>query len=51
MQDEGLTRRNRIQVLKKLIYSPDPNVAIKALGQTWKLEGAYTEKHVNLNIS
>ena len=24
---------------------------MKALDQSWKLEGAYTEKHVNLNIN
>jgi hypothetical protein len=26
-------------------------VSLKALDQTWKLEGAYTETHVNLNIN
>ena len=24
---------------------------MKALDQSWKLEGAYTEKHINLNIN
>jgi transposase len=51
MQEEGLTRRKRIQVLKNHIFNQDPNVSLKALDQTWKLEGLYTEKHVNLNIN
>ncbi len=51
MQEEGLTRRNRIQVLKQHVYAKDPNVSLKALDQTWKLEGLYTEKHINLNIN
>ncbi len=51
MQEEGLTRRSRVQILRGHVYAKDPNVSLKALEQTWKLEGAYTEKHVNLNIS
>ena len=50
-QEEGLTRRNRIRVLKKHVYANDPNVSLKALDQTWKLDRAYIENHVNLNIS
>lgn len=34
MQEEGLTRRNRVQVLKKHVYAKDPNVSLKALDQT-----------------
>lgn len=51
MQEEGLTRRSRIQVLKNHIYNKDPNVSIKALDQTWKLEGLYTEKHLVAHIN
>jgi len=51
MQEEGLTRRNRVQVLKRHVYANDPNVSLKALDQTWKLEGLYTEKHVHAHIS
>ena len=51
MQEEGLTRRYRIKRLKYHVDNRDPNVSLKALDQTWKLDGAYTEKHVNVNIS
>ena len=51
MQEEGLTRRNRVKVLKEHVYAKDPNVSLKALDQTWKLEGLYTEKHVHAHIS
>ena len=51
MQQQGLTRTYRVQKLKKHVDNRDPNVSLKALDQSWKLEGAYTEKHVNLNIN
>ena len=51
MWEEGLTKRSRVQVLKRHVYAKDPNVSLKALDQTWKLDGAYIEKHINLNIS
>ena len=51
MWEEGLTRRNRVKILKEHVYAKDPNVSLKALDQTWKLDGAYIEKHLNVNIS
>ena len=49
MQEEGLTRRYRVQRLKSHIDHPDPNVSLKGLDQSWKLDGAYTEeKHVHV---
>ncbi len=37
--------------MKEHVYAKDPNVSLKALDQTWKLEGAYTEKHVHAHIT
>ena len=51
MQEEGLTRRYRVQKLKTHIDHPDPNVSLKGLDQSWKLEGAYTEKYVHVHMS
>ncbi len=49
MQEEGLTRRYRVQKLKTHVDAIDPHVSLKALDQSWKLDG-YVEKHINLNI-
>ena len=51
MQEEGLTRRYRVQKLKSHIDHPDPNISLKGLDQSWKLEGAYTEKYVHVHMS
>jgi len=51
MQEEGLTRRYRVQKLKTHVDHPDPNVSLKGLDQSWKLDGAYTEKHVHAHVS
>jgi predicted transcriptional regulator len=51
MQEEGLTRRYRVQKLKTHIDHPDPNVSLKGLDQSWKLEGAYTEKYVHVHAT
>lgn len=42
----GLTKDNRIKQLKTLVYHHDGNVCLKALDQTWKLDGSYApEQH------
>lgn len=51
MQEEGLTRRYRVQKLKGHIDHPDPNVSLKGLDQSWKLDGAYKEEHVHVHMS
>ena len=51
MQEEGLTRRYRVQRLKKHIDHPDPNVSLKGLDQSWKLDGAYKEEQVHVHLS
>ena len=51
MQEEGLTRRHRVRTLKKHIDHPDPNVSLKGLDQSWKLDGAYKEEQVHVHLS
>lgn len=41
MAQEGLTRRHRVRRLRDAIDHPDPNVSLKGLDQSWKLEGLY----------
>ena len=48
---EGLTRRYRVHRLKDHVDNVDPNVSLKALDQSWKLEGLYTEKHVHAHVT
>ena len=51
MQEEGLTRRYRVQKLRTHIDHPDPNVSLKGLDQSWKLDGAYKEEQVHVHLS
>jgi predicted transcriptional regulator len=41
MQTEGLNRTYRVRKLKQHVDARDPNVSLKALDQSWKLDGAY----------
>ena len=45
MQEEGLTKRVRVKKLKEHINAKDPGTSLKALDQSWKLDGAYVERH------
>lgn len=52
MQQEGLTRRRRVRKLAQHINNADPNISLKALDQSWKLDGAYApEQHQHLHLS
>jgi hypothetical protein len=51
MQEEGLTRRYRVQKLKTHIDHSDPSVSLKGLDQSWKLDGAYKEEQVHVHMS
>ena len=51
MQEEGLTRRYRVRKLKGHVDATDPNVSLKALDQSWKLDGAYKEEQVHVHMS
>lgn len=46
----GLTRSHRVQRLKGHVDHPDPNVSLKALDQSWRLDG-YVEKHLNVHMT
>jgi DNA-binding MarR family transcriptional regulator len=52
MAEEGLTRRYRVQRLKSCIDHKDPNVVLKGLDTSFKLDGSYApEKHTNVSIT
>jgi len=51
MQEEGLTRRYRVRKLKGHVDHADPNVSLKALDQSWKLDGAYKEEHTHVHLT
>ena len=40
----GLTKSYRVGRLKNHVDNVDPNISLKALDQTWKLDGSYQEK-------
>jgi phage terminase small subunit len=44
MDWHGLTRSYRVERLKNHVDAADPNISLKALDQTWKLDGSYQEK-------
>ena len=50
MQEEGLTRRYRVQRLKNHIDHKDPNVSLRGLDQSWKLDGAYAPQKVEIDM-
>jgi hypothetical protein len=52
MDYHGLTKSYRIQKLKTHVDHRDPNVSLKSLDMSFKLDGSYApEKHINLTIS
>lgn len=51
MAEAGLTKRYRLQRLRQHVDSHSADVSLKALDQSWKLDGSYApEKHINLDI-
>jgi hypothetical protein len=48
MDQEGMGKRYRIKRLKTCVDHPDPNVTLKALDQTWKLDGSYAPEKVDV---
>jgi len=49
MELEGMDKRYRIKKLKRCIDHPDPNVTLKALDQSWKLDGSYAAEKVEVD--
>jgi len=52
MDEKGLTQDYRIGKLKEHVDNLDPNVSLRALEQSWKLDGSYApEKHLNVDLT
>jgi predicted transcriptional regulator len=50
MQSEGLTKTYRVKKLKRHIDNADPNVSLKGLDQSWKLDGSYAPEKVEIDL-
>jgi hypothetical protein len=48
MEQAGMGRKYRVQRLKTCVDHPDPNVTLKALDQSWKLDGSYSPEKVDV---
>ena len=46
MQQEGLTKRYRVRKLKTHVDAKDPGISLKALDQSWRLDGEYKEHYI-----
>jgi len=52
LQEEGLTKRYRVRKLKSHVDHKNPDISLKALDQSWKLDGSYAaEKHVVATVN
>ena len=51
LQRNGLTKQYRVNRLRELVDSLDSNVAIRAIDMTFKLDGSYSETHVNVTLT
>ncbi|MBI5184758.1 MAG: hypothetical protein HZA01_03420 [Nitrospinae bacterium] len=50
LEECGMDRRYRLQKLRNHIENRDPNVSLKALDQSWKVEGMYGDEGKNINV-
>lgn len=50
MPTEGLTRRYRTKKLKEHVDSLNPDISLRALDQTHKLDGAYAPQEINVHF-
>lgn len=48
MAEEGLTRRKRVQKLKDHVFSKREDISLKALDQSWKLDGSYSPQQIEV---
>jgi len=51
MNYHGLTKDYRVQKLKKHVDNRDPNISLKALDQSWKLDNSYNEPKFAVQIN
>ena len=49
MARNGIDRNRRVSVLAQVINSPDLNLAVKGLDQSWKLDGSYAPDRLDIN--
>jgi len=50
MQMHGTDRSYRVKRLKQHVDNDDPGISLKALDQTWRLDGGYVEHHANHHV-
>jgi hypothetical protein len=52
MDMHGLTKDARIKQLSTLVYHKDGNLSLKALDQSWKLDGSYApeQRQIDVNV-
>ena len=48
MARNGIDKNHRISVLAQVINSPDKNLAVKGLDQSWKLDGSYAPDRLDV---
>jgi phage terminase small subunit len=51
MEYYGLGRFERIKKLKIHVDHRDPNISLKALDQSWKIDGSYRETHLHVGMT
>jgi len=51
MARNGIDRNFRVGILKNVICSPDLNIAVKGLDQSWKLTGEYAAEKLDIAIT
>lgn len=51
MQEHGLTKAYRVKKLKSHVDHKSADISLKALDQSWKLDGSYLDKHIHVVTS
>ena len=51
MEYHGMGRSYRVQKLKAHVENRDPNISLKALDQSWKIDGSFRETHINVEMT
>ena len=51
MAQHGLTRSFRVSRLRDCTLSPDLNVVLKSLDQSWKLDGSYAAEKLDVSVT
>ena len=51
MEYHGMGRSYRVAKLKIHVDHRDPNISLKALDQSWKIDGSYRETHLHVGMT